>query len=370
MGAYWILIIAAIMVLIQGKLFRSFSFKKLSYRRAFKVNACYEGDAVELVETIENRKAFPVPWLRVESQFRTGLVFDSQLNLDISEGQFNQNHKSFFSLLPWTKIVRRHRIKAGRRGVYKLGTVSMTTGDLLGMESMVKSHTLAGGIVVYPMPIDVSDMELPVQTWMGDLLVKRWIMEDPFYISGVREYRDGDPLKDIQWKATARTGQLQVHRRDTTADSRLMIYLNIEDHEQMWSKVTKPEPIEYGIRQSAGIAAHLLSQGMEVGFGSNGMLGEESSEDAFIPIAGGRSQQDLILEMLARLELIRRLSFHDYLGQELHRHREIRDILILTTYVSPRLEQMLQQFRDLGHTIQIVYLESHSVPSSAKEVTA
>ena len=95
----------------------------------------------------------------------------------------------------------------------------MTTGDLVGMESIVEGKTLSGGIIVYPMPMDVSDMALPVQTWMGEMLVRRWILEDPFPDIGRAEYRDGDPLKDIQWKATARTDTLQVHRRDTTVST-------------------------------------------------------------------------------------------------------------------------------------------------------
>jgi hypothetical protein len=136
----------------------------------------------------------------------------------------------------------------------------------------------------------------------------------------------------------------------------------------MWSKATRPEAIEYGIRLAAGITAHLLSQGMEIGMGTNGTLGEESSDEAFVPVAGGMMQQELIFEMLARLELTRRLSFHDYLAHELSRHEEAKDILILSTYVSPRLEEMFQRFRDNGHTIQVFLLRD--VPSSAKEVSA
>lgn len=368
MEAYWILLIAGVVIIVQGRIFDRMALKKLNYSRSFKVSSCYEGDSVELIEIIENRKALPVPWLRVESHFRSGLAFDNQLNLDISEGQFNQNHKSFFSLLPWTKIHRRHHITAQRRGFYKLGSVTMTSGDLVGMATVAQSKTMAGGMIVYPMPMDVAEMELPVQTWMGDMLVRRWILEDPFLISGVREYRDGDPLKDIQWKATARTGSLQVHRRETTADSRLLIYLNIEDHEQMWNNATRTEPIEHGIRLAAGISAHLLAQGMEVGMGTNGTLDDETSLEAFVPVAGGYTQQQLILEMLARLELTRKYSFYDYMVNELSRQTEAVDVLILSTYVSPRLEEVFQRFRELGHTIQVFTLDHASNPS--KEVSA
>lgn len=360
MGAYWIFIIALVVIALQASLFRHFALKKITYSRSFKTASCFEGETLELVEIIENRKILPVPWLRVESQFRTGIVFQGQLNLDISEGQYNQNHKSFFSLTPWTKIVRRHHVTAAQRGVYRLGTVSMTSGDLLGHNFVVRSFPLHGGVAVYPEPLDVTDMSLPVQTWMGDLIVRRWIVEDPFLISGVREYQDGDPLKDIHWKASARSGSLQVRRRDATADCRIKLYLNIEDHEQMWSRATRPEAVEHGIRLTAGIAAHLLSQGMELGVGSNGSLVDEPNERIDIPISGGGEQLTLIYEGLAKLELIRILSFHEYLEQELIMMEGSHDILVLSTYVNDRLQSVLNRFMDEGHRVQVHLLEEQS----------
>lgn len=368
MGAYWILLVAVVVIVLQASLFRRFALKRITYSRSFKVPTCFEGDALELVEVIENRKILPVPWLRVESQFRTGIAFRGQHNLDISEGQYYQNHKSFFSLMPWTKIVRRHHVTAIHRGFYRLGTVSMTSGDLLGSSSDVSSFPLEGGLTVYPEPLDVSDMSLPVQTWMGDMIVRRWIVEDPFLVSGVRPYQDGDPLKDIHWKASARSGSLQVRRRDATADCRIKVYLNIEDHEQMWSKATRPESVEYGIRLTAGIAAHLLSQGMELGLGSNGCLVEEPNVMIDLPVAGGREQIYSIYDALARLELSRVLSFHDYLEQELNRLEERYDILIVSTYVSDRLQSMLHRFQDHGHRVQVTLLED--IGQGHKEVSA
>ncbi|KKO53383.1 DUF58 domain-containing protein [Paenibacillus sp. DMB20] len=357
MGAYWILLIGALVIVLQGALFRRYALKRIAYSRSFKVSACYEGEHFELVETIENRKIVPVPWLRVESQFKAGLRFQGQLNLDISEGQFAQNHKSFFSLMPWTKIVRRHDVTASRRGMYRLGTVSMTSGDLLGTGSAVLSLPLEGKLVVYPEPLDMAEMEMPVQTWMGETLVRRWIVQDPFYLSGVREYREGDSLKDIHWKASARTGELQVHRRDATADSRIVMYLNVEDHEHMWSRSTRPEPVEYGIRLAAGAAAELLSHGMEVGIGSNGMLEEEGGPFPGIPAAGGSEQLSLILEYLAVLQLDRRLSFHEFLEGELVRLEGKYEVLLLTTYMNDRLEDVMAKYRAEGHNVMVHLLE-------------
>ncbi|NMO97785.1 DUF58 domain-containing protein [Paenibacillus lemnae] len=365
MGAYWILLMAVVIVQLQAILFRRFALKRLHYSRTFDVSACYEGDRFELVETIENRKPLPVPWLRVESQFRSGIQFKGQLNLDISEGQFNQNHKSFFSLMPWTKIVRKHHVTAARRGIYRLGTVSVTSGDLVGISTVVESLPLEGHLTIYPDPVDVTDMELPVQTWMGDMIVQRWIVPDPFHLSGVREYREGDSLKDIHWKASARSGEIQVHRKEATADSRLMIYLNVEDHEHMWNRATKPETIEYGIRLAAGISIHLLSQGQVVGFGSNATMDEHISLSPFVPPAAGMSQQTAIMEVLAALELSRSVSFHDYMESELRNLEVDYDMLVVTSYMNDKLERVIDRFRQDGHRVQIHLLDESGVRKEA-----
>ena len=40
-----------------GQDFQTDGTQKLNYSRSFKVSTCYEGDSVELIEIIENRKA-------------------------------------------------------------------------------------------------------------------------------------------------------------------------------------------------------------------------------------------------------------------------------------------------------------------------
>ena len=61
---------------------------------------------------------------------------------------------------------------------------------------------------------------------VGSVNVPPWpagtSLEDPIRIAGARDYRPGDPLKRMHWKATARTGELQVRLVDpsTTALAR------------------------------------------------------------------------------------------------------------------------------------------------------
>ena len=133
MSVHWLLIVTALVLYLQGKLYQWLGLRGVGYRRYFDVPACFQGDEVQLVEVISNRKLLPLPWLRLESLMQSGLRFHSQANLDISSGELFQNHRSLFSLMPYTQITRRHRIRCLKRGCYDLHTATMTSGDLLGL---------------------------------------------------------------------------------------------------------------------------------------------------------------------------------------------------------------------------------------------
>src|SRR5690625_3553444 len=93
----WFVFITFIVAIIQASVYRRWGLSKVEYTRRFNKKAVFEGDFVELVEEIENRKLLPLPWLRVESKIDPNLEFDRQSNLDIKHDQY---HKSLFSLMP------------------------------------------------------------------------------------------------------------------------------------------------------------------------------------------------------------------------------------------------------------------------------
>ena len=54
-----------------------FGLRGFSYERSFSRPAAYEGESVELIEVIQNRSPFFLPWVRVETSISTGLpAFD------------------------------------------------------------------------------------------------------------------------------------------------------------------------------------------------------------------------------------------------------------------------------------------------------
>ncbi|MFC5648489.1 DUF58 domain-containing protein [Paenibacillus solisilvae] len=364
MGIHWYILSAIVVIMVQRFVFRQFGMKKLSYERSFSVNRCFEGDHIEMIEKLTNRKGLPVPWLRVESLVHTGLKFQSDANFDVSNGQFYQNHKSLFSLRGNRQLTRRHAVQCVQRGCYRLTGASLTYGDLFGMFSSWTAVPLKEELIVYPQPADYSELLLPSRSYQGDITVRRWIVEDPFTISGVRDYHSGDSLKTINWNATARAGKLQVHRRDFTADYRIMVLLNVEDHELMWEVVNQTAVIEQGIRLAAALVQYAAEQGLETGFASNGHDLDVPGTAIYVERGNGNEHLLQIFEQMAKLAIIRAVPFDVLMEQmaEQWRDEDSFDIVLISAFMSEKIERAADKLRSDGHSVDWM-----PIPSQAGE---
>ncbi|WP_248926773.1 DUF58 domain-containing protein [Paenibacillus hamazuiensis] len=361
MSIHWILFVAVVLVFLQGYFFRKYGQKKLTYERFFSTRSCYAGEEVEMVERIANRKLLPVPWLRLELLIHAGLQFQSQANLNIDSGTLFQNHRSLFSLMPYTQMTRRHKIVCLRRGCYRLSSATLTCGDVLGIYTTSEQIAVDAELLVFPKPAPLEEIGLPSHSWQGDFTVRRWIVDDPFMIAGVREYRFGDPMKGINWKATARSGKLQVHQHDFTADHRVMIYVNVEDHEKMWSQVNDEELIERGISYAAAIAHETIAQGIETGFGTNAYSIDAPKEPVRVEPENGSGQLTYLLETMARLVIARSIPFDAFLEEEAERFVTNADIVVVSAYVSEKMERAIARLRSNGNSVSILYTRESSV---------
>ena len=358
MAFHFILLTFALLMMLQAIFFRKTGLLRIRYDRRLSVRSCYQDDEIEMVETIENRKWLPVPWLRVESQIPAGLRFGTQANLAISSGTIYQNHKSLFSLMPYTRITRRHTVRCARRGYYRADSVTMTAGDLFGIATDTKRLDIGFELIVYPKPLLPEAWDLPTHGWMGEAVVRRWIVDDPFLIAGTREYRYGDPLKGINWKASARTGKLQVHKRDYSADHRLLIVLNVEDHEGMWSVATDEALVEYGLSLAAGMARHAIENGLEAGFAANAAEAGRGGEErpAFVRPDAGQPHLAAIFESMARVKTERLLPLHELLHLIGERLDNRTDIAVLSSYENEKIAEAARKLEQLGHAVRILPL--------------
>lgn len=362
MNIPWLIFVTVCILLIQNKAYNKFSLKHIDYRRSFSKRAVFEGEQIELIDEISNKKLLPLLWLQLESKIHRNLLFQ-QKGKDQTEVHNEQFHRTLFSLMPYQKITRKQKVTCKKRGFYQIKSVGMSSGDALGFSIQTKLIKASAEVIVYPKILSLKEMDLPSNSWMGDLIVKRWIIDDPFVVAGTRDYTYGDPMKAVNWKATARANRLQVNKKDFTADHHLMIYLNFDQFDDHWLPVQDEALVEKGIRYAATIAQHAISAGISTGFGCNSLFGEsdsvsnEQNVSVRMTPRNGKAHLQSLLETMAKLKTEKNKSFNLFLREDINQETTGLDILIITSIVNDKLEDNIRKLEHLGNSIQLLILK-------------
>ena len=121
------LLVLGLLALILYRIYIALRNKRLGrieYSRSFSEVGVYEGDEVELIETVRNTGAFPLLWVDIESYFYNELELE-EYERDPAEKDKMQYLISRFNLWPYMQIRRRHKVICKKRGHYSLHVASI-----------------------------------------------------------------------------------------------------------------------------------------------------------------------------------------------------------------------------------------------------
>lgn len=327
-----------------------YTLKHVSCTRAFSQPTFFAGDEGELIEVVRNNKPFILPWMRVESRISPYIRLGRQDNLHVSGEMY---YCSLFTVMPHQQIRRRHRVKFLHRGYYDLGSVSITAGDMLGLSRSHKLQELSVPVLVYPQLMSTEDLPVPMSRTLGEIVRRQQLLQDPFLVRGIRAYQPGDPVRDIHWPATARTGEVHVRVHDYTARTKLLVVLNMQSEELQWRDHLSDkdvEAVEYAISMASTLCIETLRAGLAVGFAANMPL-ENSKESTLMLPADGTSREEDLLATMARLSVVRTEHFPQLL-ENLTAYSGL-DILILSRYDSDSIQTSISQLRRSGNQVNL-----------------
>ena len=323
--------IAAVVVglfLLQNKLYKTYAFKNPEYSCTLSTNECYEGDEIELVEEIVNKKWLPLPWLKAEITTSRWLSFAGAQSGVTDSTRFVP---SFFSVKGYSKVTRRWKVKCLKRGEFGIEQVVLITTDLLGYSNLSRPGGGGARVLVLPRAIESDALQVSPRYLNGDIMVKRQLLTDPFYISGVREYTGFEPMSRIHWPATAQQQRIMVYNNDYTSRQSVTIILNMQSRQFEHQEVVDEDRMENGIRVCAGLFQTALS-GMPTRFMSN-CTTDSSRSTTVTGEYWGEEYIVGLLELLARLQLHSTEDFGNYLAG-ITASISSTDIVIVSGYLS------------------------------------
>lgn len=283
-----------LLFLLQLNVYKRLWFKKLTVTVSFSKNRIFQGEQGELQEIVENKKHLPLAMLKVKFRASRNLAFDSEKGSRTTD-QFYRN--DVFRIGGGERVIRTLKFEGAKRGYYTIESADMVAADLLLTTSFIRSTPVWTELYVYPRPYDSEELRRSLIRLSGEVLTKSHLLEDPFEYRGIREYLPFDSMRTINWKATAKTGDLKVNRKNFTSPKHVRIFFSIQDDDVR----LKDERVEAALSIVTGLCSGFLSQGLQVSCCGNGRDIKTNSY-VFVPPKSGDAQLDLIYRTLARVD--------------------------------------------------------------------
>jgi len=238
---------------------------KLSIDLSFSAPRATEGAQLVLTTVLTNEKWLPLPWVAVKLKVSRHLHFADMENSQITD-QYYRN--DLYNILMRQRITRRLGFTCSKRGYYSIPTVDLTAWDILMEEKSAQMVDCGATLTVYPAILSTPEIDnLSVQIY-GQLRAKNIIHPDPFSFRGIREYTQGDPLKAINFKASAKAQELMVNQWEYINAREVILMYNLQRHSVWHNEVLD----EYTIKVVASLAEKLAEENVPTRFITNGHL--------------------------------------------------------------------------------------------------
>lgn len=258
------------------------------------INTALEDETLDVEIDIRNRSFLPKYYLLLEDLFSA------------SFGQARYKRQLLAQIKAKQKINTAYKGRCFKRGLYRIGPISVIFSDLLGIFFRSKTYPVYSQLIVYPKIFNIQRFPSLVKGNISSMGVgTRRVSGDDFEFFGVREYRLGDPLKKIHWRTTARLGFLAVKEYEQYAAYNVSIVLDLNKSSNIG--FGKETTLEYAIKIAASCAKYLIEKGVLVQFVAHGQ------EPVIFPFNKGGFHLQEILKFLATAEAEGHVSLSELL---------------------------------------------------------
>lgn len=333
------------------------------------------GESIAVVVNVQNRGRLPIPWCLVEDLLPRRALIHKPPNLGV------QGRRVQLAMLgSGAKRLLTYQLECNRRGYYQLGPLVLETGDLFGLHRRYRVATKPHFLLVLPQVVPLEGYDVSSKRPIGEVKMTYRLFEDPTRIAGVRQYEAGDPLSRVNWRATARTGELhsKVYEPSTVAGATILL----EYHRSSHAKQHEPMRSELAITAAASIANAVYEMGQQVGLVTNGRdaadrirqegwdydirtrdaarqsasMRDESDrlQPVIVETRRGADQFMQILETLARVELTNGLTLPQLVSETTSRLPRDATVIAILPKVTPETAIVLASLKRQGYAVTAV----------------
>ena len=238
-----------------------------------------------------------------------------------------------------------HKFAADHVGAMFPGVDSYVVSDVFGFFKREHQPDMAGQeLLVLPVPFDVEPLTFAAGD-MGVETMKR-AMEDPSSPADIRSWQQGDPLKRIHWKATARKRELMVRQFEEPAlpDALILMDTSPPHLSPGVDEARKPFLCDAILETAASVVACQIRQDNNVRMP---MVGERPMEYS------SRMGLPLLLEELARCTFNETERFERVMMMQLAEMRKNGAVVIITTRLRSEMVDLIIRMKRMGPNVRL-----------------
>ena len=207
------------------------SIRAIALRRITRTRRSQVGQFAEEQFEVTNRSRWPKLWLEIKDD--STLPWHDASRVISSLGRFGSQR--------WQV-----RTLCTQRGRFRLGPLTLASGDPLGVFNVQQRIESTGYIIVYPLAVELSAFEPSISDLSGGEARHHRTYQVTTNVAGVREYVPGDSLNRIHWPTTARVRRLMAKEFELDPTADVWLYLDLHRDSEAALPWT-PTPPETGL---------------------------------------------------------------------------------------------------------------------------
>ena len=305
------------------------------------------GELATLYYTVSNPHRLPILYVGFSLYFDSDVTVceDKEFcRLHVSIDSTGTSVRHHFFLLPHRKFSGKVHFSLNKRGRTELGRYFIDTGDFLGLYPIIVSDAIYKKIICTAKKCSIDELAFPGGE-IGNVSVKRFILDDPTMLLGYRDYTGREPMKQISWKQTAKVGKLMVRQNDHTTDRVAVVLVNMEGSQRLL--------LESCLKLVRTVCEQLEEAKIPYELMSNGDLFS-------IPEGIGREHLFLILRRLGLSRLGGVTSFSDLVERCVRRRRSNCSYIVITPIIGPERKAQIDYLGNHLDSRPIVLIPSEA----------
>jgi uncharacterized protein (DUF58 family) len=247
---------------------------------------------IEVEVELDRERALEGELLDVSIRFAPGeaverldVLLELPAGLEVEDG----DNPSTVRLVEGRERLLSLRLRCTRWGAFRVGRVHLRAHDHFGMFRHEATIDARQPLKVYPTEEAVRTLLRPSETqvFSGNHVARQ--KAEGIEFADIRQFVAGDRVRHVNWRATARRGELWVNEHHAERNADVVIFLDVFAEARRGERST----LDPALRAAASLAARYLRQRDRVGFVSfGGML------NWLLPATGARQLYRIVDAML------------------------------------------------------------------------